>query len=265
MYLAVGGKLKRGHSMHANPGMILLSLIGLVAMPWLRVEAQSHAVPHSLPVTIDRGSSTLESWMAQQRVNLTGAMRLANDRSKPLASSVRVWRCDDQGKRVQRLAAQFDVETGSPLVGVVTWPVSPEDFSQRARFVIGWSDGPLPEEAAEPVDARLTAERRSERVLLSNAFYRVEHDSARGGLWTKVTYLPSEKTDDTTLWRDGLDRFEFRHDAEAQVKLVASGPLRAVVEVHARYLDEHGRAPASKPRATYCYTYLPDCRSSAST
>jgi len=194
--------------------------------------------------------------MAQKRVDLTGAMRLAGVQGNPDAASVRVWRCDSQGNPVRRIAAQFDVESAAPLVGVVTWPVTDITDGERPRYAIGWSDGPLPKETVMPFAARLSAEVHEDYVRVSNTSYRVEHGRARGGLWTKVSYLPSERTDDQTLWRDGLGTYELRYDDAAQVKLVASGPLRTVIEVHARYLDKQGVAPVSSPQATYRYTYL---------
>ena len=233
-----------------------LSAIGLVCILGLGLAAPSHAALHTLHVEVELGWLKLDPWIAQQRVDLTGAMRLWGVQGEPDATSVRVWRCDDQGEPVQRVAAQFDVESVAPLVGVVTWPVAQVGAGERARYAIGWADGPLPEETVEPFAARLSADVHGDHVLVSNTSYRVEHDSARGGLWAKVTYLPSERTDDKTLWRDGLGMFEIRHDREAQVQVVASGPLRTVVEVHARYLDKDGQAPASRPRATYRYTHL---------
>ena len=205
-------------------------------------------------VTVDPGKGNLAPWIAQQRLDLSGAMELLGRNGKPHLDSVEVWECDGDGALKERVPSQFDVESRDPLIGTVSWRTEKTDAGKLRHYRIRWSNAPA---ASEDWPASvLTVEQRDGLCIVSNSGYRVVHDPGRGGLVPQITYLPSGKTDSGSLWHDGLGEYELRFDREAKVEVKASGPLRAVVEVNARYLNEQGKAPPSRPRATYRFTYL---------
>jgi len=205
-------------------------------------------------VTVDPGKGNLAPWIAQQRLDLSGAMELLGRQGKPHPDSVQVWECDTEGIPKERVPSQFDVESRDPLIGTVSWRTEKADAGKPRNYRIRWSDAPAA--PGEWPVSPLTVEQCDGLCIVSNAAYRVVHDPGLGGLVPQITYLPSEKTDSGTLWRDGLGEYELRFDREAEMEVKASGPLRAVVEVSARYLNEQGEAPPSRPRATYRFTYL---------
>jgi hypothetical protein len=231
-------------------------IIPLLLLMVLTFATIGHAGEHQIVITVDPGEHDVPAWIAQQRLELTGAMRLLGDDSIPTASSVRIGECDQDGRPIAAIPFQFDIESKDPLIGTVTWPVAATTKHQRRFFRLTWSDAPPSAPAPAHGESPLTVSANDGRCTIGNAGYQVTHDSARGGLWTRLKFLPSGRTNDQTVWRDALGEYELRHDAAAKVSVLAAGPLRAVVEVSARYLDAQGSAPPSHPRATYRYTYL---------
>ncbi|MBI5833535.1 MAG: hypothetical protein HZB16_14645 [Armatimonadetes bacterium] len=102
------------------------------------------------------------------------------------------------------------------------------------------------------------------RLTVEGSTFRVTHEPAKqGGLPSTLELLPAGKRFDTYALNDRVYRkadggFQLRSDTSPQLDVLAEGPLRVVVRVHARYLNEAGVAPKGDPSATYLFTYLAD-------
>ena len=189
-------------------------------------------------------------------LEMIGAMTLLGRGATPHEASVRVHECDQAGKGIAPRPSQFDLESREPLIGTVSWRIGATPAGQPRHFRVSWSDRPPDEPAPELEPSPLSVSNTSAVWVIRNKTYEVTHDPTRGGLWSRLLFLPSGKATDRSEWRDGLGDYELRHDSTPEVRVVASGPLRVVVEVKTRYLNAHGESPPSRPRATYRYTHL---------
>ena len=217
----------------------------------------AEAISSEINVTIVPGKKyALGDWVAHQTLDVTGATRLLGDNMTPNSDSVRVDEYDESGQIIASLPSQFDVESKDPLVGTLSWPVEAMTAGQLRHFRISWTEEAPDEPAVTYNTAPLQVEETSTAYVVSNQSFQVSHDKSRGGLWSRLVFLPSGKATDQTIWRDGMAEYELQHDSSPEVSVIASGPLRVVIEVKARYLNPQGKAPRSRPRATYRYTYL---------
>ena len=201
---------------------------------------------HAIDVTIDPGDKfDLGDWVAQQQLDLTGAMALLGSGATPHEASVRVHECDQAGKVIAPRPSQFDLESREPLIGTVSWRVGATPAGQPRHFRISWSDHPPDEPAPELESSLLSVSNSPTGWVIRNETYEVTHDQSRGGLWSRLVFRSSGKVTDQTIWRDGFGDYELRHDPETRVSIPAAGPLRVVVEVKARYLNAQGESPPS--------------------
>lgn len=181
------------------------------------------------------------------------------------AGSIRVVELDDNGRPTARMPIQIDRVNGQdriwlPLSGV-TRP------GQKRRFLVfagGPKEVPGDQDEAAPkirsFDA-LRVEPTDEQIRVGNEFLHAAH-SARGGggFPDAVTFAHSGLTTKQFYFHDRIydaktkALYDLKSDAASAAKIVASGPLRAVVEVQANYSrgDAHTKGNA---RATYRYEY----------
>ena len=113
-----------------------------------------------------------------------------------------------------------------------------------------------------PVEPGLEVTKEGGALTVHNTHYEVTHDPAKlGGLPSTMVLLPSGKVFDSYTLGDRLyDKpvggWDLRRDTQPKVSVVANGPLRTVVRVEARYLQDAKAAP-SNPRACYDFSYYP--------
>lgn len=100
-------------------------------------------------------------------------------------------------------------------------------------------------------------------VRVNNGFCVVEHSPAKnGGLPSRITFKSTGRTEEGFVYNDRVydhaaaQGFSLNQDKAPVVKLLSKGPLVAVVEVTARYLNGEGKAPASQPKAVYQFRYI---------
>ena len=218
---------------------------------------EAAAAAHHIMITVDPGERfNLSDWVAQKRLDLTGATRLLDDDATPIAASVRIDKCDQEGNVIAPRPLQFDVESQEPLVGILSWPVEATPAKQPRYYRVSWADAAPGGLAAAYDDSPLKVADNAATLVVDNTDYQVTHDRSPGGLWSRFVFHPSGKSNDQSIWRDGVGDYELRHDGAPKVSVVFAGLLRVVVEVTARYLNAEGEAPPSQPVATYRYTHL---------
>ncbi|MCC7491461.1 MAG: hypothetical protein IT204_03900 [Fimbriimonadaceae bacterium] len=117
-----------------------------------------------------------------------------------------------------------------------------------------------------PAPARETAMAVAQKdgvLTIRGATYEVTHDPSKlAGLPSRIVLQPSGKVFagyslNDRVYQKEIGGYALRFDRQPQVSLAAHGPLRTVVEVRARYLNEAGAAPASRPSAVYRFAYRP--------
>ncbi len=160
------------------------------------------------------------------------------------------------------LHSQFDPEPGSAAKGTLSVYL-PRMGQERAggRIYLKAPPKPLPPQLEPAPD--LTVQQADGRTVIANGHYRVTHDPQRmAGLPWRFEFLGTGKVFDTFSFNDRVHNpdagsFLLRGDPQARPELAASGPLRAVVRVRARY-TQGGKQPKSAPEATYTFTYYAD-------
>lgn len=151
---------------------------------------------------------------------------------------------------------QFDPDAPGAAAGEVTLLLPGGPGSQRVRLYFAAERPALPSLAAPA----LTVTEQGGTVTVSNGHCAFTHDPAKlAGLPSRLVFARTGKTCDTFTLNDrvheaGVGGYRLSEDPEPDVKLLANGPLRACVQVTARYLRD-GQAPESRPQAVYRFTY----------
>ncbi len=117
-------------------------------------------------------------------------------------------------------------------------------------------------EPAPAPDEGVRVEAEGGAIHVDNGVTVVEHTPAKnGGLPAKILFKHTGRSEDSFAWNDrvydkGAQRgYSLNLDKAPALRVVSRGPLVAVVETSARYVDATGRAPESAPRATYRFRY----------
>ena len=161
----------------------------------------------------------------------------------------------EQGEQLVPLVVQFNArEDGADRLLIRV----PGDIQAGARIRLYPSDGP---EGTPPAPAAaVTAQGANGVITVNNGIVEAVHDPASiGGLPSKVTFLETGTTFEGYFFNDRIysketGAFSIRDDAEPEVRLLSSGPIEAVVEVRARYMQ--GKTPSpTNARAVYQFRY----------
>jgi hypothetical protein len=129
----------------------------------------------------------------------------------------------------------------------------------RLRLSVGGSPELAPVAGAQPA---VTVEREGGRVTIRNAHYAVTHEKGvQAGLPSTIVFRGTGKTFtgyslNDRLWKQGSAYYP-RNDADAEMEVLAEGPLCASVRVRARYVSADGPAKTGA-RATYTFHYFAD-------
>lgn len=234
--------------MSIRTGMMIMLLLGaalsagLAQGPYALVLAQvpssaGGAAPVTLPVDFAAVAQALGQPPPQPPLALTAAAEGPQGALTPVP-------------------VQFDPEAPGAVAGEVTLllPGGPETKRVRLYFTPERPD--LPSLAAPS----LVVTEEAGAVTVNNGHCAFTHDPAKlGGLPSRLQFTETGKICDTFTLNDRVHEakvggYRLAEDPEPEVRLLSSGPLRACVQVSARYLRD-GQAPESRPRAVYRFTY----------
>lgn len=214
---------------------LLICLLGISAS----------AASEGVVVSVVGGSESVSDAIIEQQVDLVGAAKVLGVKLSAGAKSVRVVEVGKTGN----LPCQVDLSDGGKYV--VCWQVPGElapGKTRKFRIVLsGQGETPAPK---TPISARQVGD----DVIVSSGNLTLTYSKGTGGL-PRTVRVGSAST--SFVWGDkiynGTEYNLARHSAE-KMRLVASGPLRVVYEAQSDYRDSAGKAPDSKPRATYRFT-----------
>lgn len=198
---------------------------------------------------ITAGEATVTDWIVEQRLDLATAARVLGYEDGVRAEDVRVVEVDVNGREIGVMTSQVDTSQQEGEF-VVTWQMPGETpAGARRRFLVkldGEGEVPLP-------DVPVSVSADNSTITVTNGAVTLEHLRAIGGMIGRVTV---GETTGAFSWDDkaydGTIYYLADHPAE-EMKVIAAGPLRVVVETQGEYLDGSKRA-ASHPRATYHFT-----------
>jgi hypothetical protein len=169
----------------------------------------------------------------------------------PLGAAV-----EGPGDALTPVPVQFDPAAPDALAGDLTLLLPGGSGSQRVRVYFTADRPNLP----APAVAALGVSQEGGAVTVGNEHYRFTHDPAQvGGLPSRIEFVQTGKVCDTFTLNDRVHEskvggFRLAEDPQPRIEVLSSGPLRACVQVTARYLRE-GQAPESEPQAEYRFTY----------
>ncbi len=155
----------------------------------------------------------------------------------------------------QDLPSQYDPDSNS-----LTVSISPQ-VAGLADEILVW---PLVKEneAAFIAKDAVTVSEKDGVIIVRNGKFEVCHDAKKmGGLPSSIQLHGGQVWDqfrmgDRLFQKDPKPLVCFlMHDKSPRIKILKRGPYQVVIRVDARYLDAQGIAPASKPRASYLFTY----------
>ena len=153
-------------------------------------------------------------------------------------------------------APDFDARKhAAGTLSLVLPPGAPGDRRVRVYFT-----GLSPRLEAPSVPAQLKITQDQGRITVANACYAFTHDPTKlGGLPSKIEWPATGKVFDSFSLNDRVynpvgGSYVIHDDKSPEVKLIVNGPVRAVVQVRARYMRE-GQQPRTKPVAVYEFVY----------
>ncbi len=168
--------------------------------------------------------------------------------AKLLGDTASVWLVGPTG--VREVPSQYDAPDDGPthLCWLRDDPATDETYRIRA-------DAPSP--GLEPPH-RVTVQRESDALVVDTGALRLRHPLTAGGLPSSFS-LPSLPAPVALSWSDrlyhfGLGGFNLTGDPSPEVQVRTAGPLRAEVQVSARYLAGDAPAPG-RPHAVYTFAY----------
>lgn len=164
-----------------------------------------------------------------------------------------------EGKPLTPIPCQYD-PTGA-ATGSLTLAVPASDASQRIRIYFGAPRPRLPRPAYP--SRRVRVQQDGGAVIVDNGFARVRHDpKVQAGLPSRWEFIDTGKVfadynNNDRVWdKSSGTGYWLRNCPQAQVKVVAAGPLRTVIRVTAYYCRSDGARPDSRPSAVYEYSYF---------
>lgn len=125
------------------------------------------------------------------------------------------------------------------------------------RLTVDLTGDDAPQFSGYPVHAVV----REGTITVENEFFSIMHSRARGGMPSAITFRKSGDTFTNFVLNDRLFQKEkgggywLRADTNASVRLLAAGPIAAVIETEARYMSERGVLAPGGARARYRFTY----------
>ncbi len=161
----------------------------------------------------------------------------------------------EQGEDLSPLVLQFDVREDGPDRLLLE---APGDIQAGARIRFYASGGP---ESAPPAPAAAVSAKVENGVItINNGIVEAVHNPAAiGGLPSKITFLETGQVFEGYFFNDRVysketGAFSIRFDTQPEVRLLSAGPIEAVVEVRARYMQDAAPAPGNA-RAVYQFRY----------
>ncbi|MEK6793781.1 MAG: DUF6259 domain-containing protein [Spirochaetota bacterium] len=98
-------------------------------------------------------------------------------------------------------------------------------------------------------------------IVVENEFFIVTHTARMGGMPTEISFPKSGKRltnfqiNDRVFQKEKGGVYWLRCDKDAAVQMIAQGPIVAIIETSAQYMNERGVAAPGGPRAKYRFTY----------
>ncbi len=160
----------------------------------------------------------------------------------------------EQDDELRPVPLQYDAqdhETGRLLLQL------PGDLPPGARIRLYPAAGPEP---APPPEIGVSASSEDGVITVNNGIIEAVHNPAvLAGLPSKITFHKTGRVFEDYILNDRLyhpelGAFGLRFDTEPEVRLLSSGPIEAVIEVRARYIQDGTPAPGNA-RAVYRFRY----------
>lgn len=161
----------------------------------------------------------------------------------------------ERGEELIPLLAQFNGMEDGPdrlLIRV------PGDIAAGARIRLYPAGGP--ESAPPSPETSVSASSDNGVITVNNGIVEAVHDpGVSGGIPSRITFLETGQTFDGYFFNDriytkDIGSFAIRGDTQPEIRLLSSGPIEAVVEVRARYMQGDTPSP-SNARVIYRFRY----------
>ncbi|MAF67142.1 MAG: hypothetical protein CMJ84_15985 [Planctomycetes bacterium] len=210
------------------------------------------AAQDGVEIRLAGGKAAVSDWVVEQTLDLAAAARLMGDTAPVESARVCVIEVGAGGAAISVVPCQVDpAESADPHV--ITWQAPGQTRPGQTRRFLITLDG---RDGALQHAAPLVTTADEHHVRLVNGPIALEHARDAGGMIHHVTVdgAPGDLS-----WQDYLNMISpdrphhsYPHAAE-QLRVVASGSLRAVVEARTELL-ENGKSHPSGPRVTYRFT-----------
>ncbi|HDY83320.1 MAG TPA: hypothetical protein ENH48_10270, partial [Halieaceae bacterium] len=223
--------------------MVLLVIICLAS------GAGAQADESGVLVEVTAGEAAVTDWVVEQMLDLATAAQLLGYQGAVQPADVRVVEVDGQGNGLGVVASQVDpAEREGEFV--VTWVMPGQTQPGATRYF----SVRLQDKGEVPVpQTSIRVSTGEDTITVRNGPIALEHQRGIGGMIREVTV---GGTTGAFTWNDkaydGAVYYLANHRAN-EMKVVADGPLRAVVETQGEYLDDSNPA-ASHPQAKYRFT-----------
>ena len=205
-------------------------------------------------VQVTGGKVGVSDWLVQQPLDLDAAAKLLGRQGAVEASDVRVTEVNAAGETLAHLPCQIDRDEPNAEL-VVTWSMPGTTQPGQTREFLISLDG---QGTVPAISAPVNTTADDDHVTIVNGPTTLEHARDAGGMIRRVTV---GQASGELSWQDqlstvspGRPHCSDKHAAE-QMRVVAAGPLRAVVEATTELLDGE-KSHASRPRVTYRFTTL---------
>ena len=166
------------------------------------------------------------------------------------------------GGKLTPILAQFDpapdFDARRHAAGVLSLVLPPGPAGERRVRVYFTGLSPKLEAPSAPAQLKITQDQG--RITVGNECYSFTHDPAKlGGLPSRIEWPATGKVFDTFSLNDRVHNpigngYLLNADKTPEVRLLVNGPVRAVVQVRARYMRGEEQ-PKTKPVAVYQFVY----------
>ena len=169
---------------------------------------------------------------------------------------------EQPGGKLTPLLAQFDpapdFDARKHAAGTLSLVLPPGSTGERRVRVYFTGLSPRLEVPSAAAQLKITQDQG--RITVGNAYYAFTHDPTKlAGLPSKIEWPATGKVFGTFSLNDRVynlvgGSYSLNADNAPEVKLLVNGPVRAVVQVRARYMRD-GQQPKTKPVAVYQFVY----------
>ena len=192
------------------------------------------------------GREAVSDWVAQATVDLAAARSILGWAGRP--DQIVIRELDASGDTGAPVAAQVDPSEGKGVY-TVTWRV-PGELAGGAtrRFLLSFGTAGEADNGTA-----VNVQDNGKTVIVTNGPRQFQYERSMGGMIYRIALGNASAV---FTWNDkiydGTIYCLANHNAK-EMKVTATGPLRSRIEATDTYLD-NGKAPESKPRATYRFT-----------